>query len=497
MQFRKKQEPWVPRDVEHKLSWSQPEELRVNGQDEPAGVELRVASDTDISKRQQLTVSWWLWTAWMLMMARLLILESYSLSNRTSTPITTLWSMVLPSSERRSPSELRRRAEGRWLRNDQTFNEHGWSITQWRSDETPTFFEFSDRSWIRWKGIPEVGRDYQNALEKQNATSKSSAKLANILWESDALAVNEFHNEPRLVPQRAEHVDGVPGKLSRARWKSMRSKITTSTTLGNITRSAKKSAGQNSIWDSGGAMFKRLGFRTMLTPEGKWVRHPQPAWNTQKRPAVRRVRDSGQRNGNMERKQSVAVSSDDSCSWISHRKHGRWKTKEYAAQNSMKKMTHWVTTMCSQDASPREEAVRCPLKTGDKRLVINYKHQLLTFFKFWLSFFSCIYVTKLAEFLHGVAFVFLEERCYSIEDTRFFLFCSLPRKKWTLLAEIQEGPFSILFKNPARPIVFFIYTCWNYAVKSGLSQFADPNHFSSTVSMGIPTFPFSKLSPQC
>ena len=351
---RKKQEPWVPRGVKHKLSWLQPEDSRVNGQDEPASVELRVASGTDISKRQQLPVSWWLWTAWMLMMARLLILESYSLSNRTSTPVTTRWSLVLPSSERWSPSELRRRAEGWLLRNDQTFNEHGWSVTQWRSDETPTFFEYSDRSWIRWKVIPEVGRDYQNALEKQNATSKSSAKVADILWESDALAVNEFRNELRLVPQRAEHVGGVHGKLSWARWKSMRSKSTVSTTLGKITRPGKKSDGQNSIWDSGGAMFKRLGFRTMSTPEGEWVRHPQPAWNTQKRPAARHVRDSGQRNGNMERKQSVAVPSDDSCSWISHRKHGRWKTKEYAAQNSKKKMTHRVTTMCSQDASPRD-----------------------------------------------------------------------------------------------------------------------------------------------
>ena len=144
--------------------------------------------------------------------------------------------------------------------------------------------------------------------------------------------MNEFRNELRLVTQRAEHVGGVHGKLSQARWKSMRSK----STLGDITRPAKKSDGQNSIWDSGGAMFKRPGFRTMSTPEGKWVRHPQPAWNTLKRPAARRVRDSGQRNGNMERKQRVAVPSDDSCSWISHRKHGRWKTKEYAAQNLMK-----------------------------------------------------------------------------------------------------------------------------------------------------------------
>ena len=180
--------------------------------------------------------------------------------------------------------------------------------------------------------------------------------MADILWESDALAVNEFRNELRLVPQRAEHVGGVHGKLSRARWESMRSKSTTSTTLGNITRPAKKSDGENSIWDSGGAMFKRLGFRTMSTPEGKWVRYPQPAWNTQKRPAARRVRDSGQRNGNMERKQSLAVPSDDTCSWISpvtgNTEGG--KRKKNAAQNLMKKMTHQVTTMCSQDASPRD-----------------------------------------------------------------------------------------------------------------------------------------------
>ena len=334
---RKKQEPWVPRGVKHKLSWLQPEDSRVNGQDEPASVELRVASGTDISKRQQLPVSWWLWTAWMLMMARLLILESYSLSNRTSTPVTTLCSLVLPSSERWSPSELRRRAEGWLLRNDQTFNEHGWSVTQWRSDETPTCFEYSDRSWIRWKVIPEVGRDYQNALEKQNATSKSSAKVADILWESDALAVNEFRNELRLVPQRAEHVSGVHGKLSWARWKSMPSKSTVSTTLRKITRPAKKSDGQNSIWDSGGAMFKRLGFRTMSTPEVKWVRHPQPAWNTQKRPVSRRVSDSGHCEAGAEVKRNHAVPSADSCSWISHRKHRRWKAKEQAAQNSMKR----------------------------------------------------------------------------------------------------------------------------------------------------------------
>ena len=115
----------------------------------------------------------------------------------------------------------------------------------------------------------------------------------------------------------------------------------------------KKSDGQNLTWDNGVVMFKRLGFKTMSPPEGKWVRHPQPAWNTQKWPVARRVRDSGQRNGIMERKQRVVVPSDDSCSWISHRKHGRWKAEGHAAQILDEKMTYRVTTRY-HDAFPKD-----------------------------------------------------------------------------------------------------------------------------------------------
>ena len=64
----------------------------------------------------------------------------------------------------------------------------------------------------------------------------------------------------------------------------------------------------------------------------------------QKRPVPRCVSDSGQCEAAVEQKRNVAVPSADSCSWISHRKHGRWKAEELAAQNVMKKMTYRVTT---------------------------------------------------------------------------------------------------------------------------------------------------------
>ena len=86
-QSQMKQQPWVLRDVKHALSRLKPEVLRVNGQDEPARVELQVANDTDISKRQQLPVSWWWWATWILMMARLLNLGSHTLLNKSSTPV--------------------------------------------------------------------------------------------------------------------------------------------------------------------------------------------------------------------------------------------------------------------------------------------------------------------------------------------------------------------------------------------------------------------------
>ena len=63
--------------------------------------------------------------------------------------------------------------------------------------------------------------------------------------------------------------------------------------------------------------------KTMLTPEEKWFCHPPAPCEPQRRPVPRCVSDSGQCEAGVEQKRNVAVPSADSCSWISHRKHGR------------------------------------------------------------------------------------------------------------------------------------------------------------------------------
>ena len=92
--------------------------------------------------------------------------------------------------------------------------------------------------------------------------------------------------------------------------------------------------------------------KAMATAEGKWWRKLKTRWDFTSVPASRWALCTGQLNGYYEHE--VAVSNAVWHCWVCHRKHGRWKTKEYAAQNSMKKMTHRVTTMRSQDASPRD-----------------------------------------------------------------------------------------------------------------------------------------------
>ena len=207
------------------------------------------------------------------MVTRWLILDSYTLSNRTSTPVTNLWSMVLPSAQRWSPSELRRRAEGWLLQNDQTFIEHGWPATQWRSDETPMFFEFSDRSRIRWKVVTEIGRSSENASKVQNA-----------VWEADAKAMNNFNSGVRLLRPEYELVDRIPGKCPQFRWKSMRSNVTKSTTKDSQT-SLKYYHGQNWVRDSDGVMHEHLRFQMMTTAENKRFCYPRAPCDSQKRSA--------------------------------------------------------------------------------------------------------------------------------------------------------------------------------------------------------------------
>ena len=77
--------------------------------------------------------------------------------------------------------------------------------------------------------------------------------------------------------------------------------------------------------------------KAMLTPEGKWFCYPRALRDYRKNLALRRVRDSGPCEAGADQKRIVTVSSTDCCSWISHRKHGRWKPKEHAAQDLFKR----------------------------------------------------------------------------------------------------------------------------------------------------------------
>ena len=107
-------------------------------------------------------------------------------------------------------------------------------------------------------------------------------------------------------------------------------------TMGDEHRTAREVYDRRRIKLDGGDTGQAMR-KAMLTPEGKWFRHTQAAYEPQKRPVSRRVSDSRQCEAGAEQKRNVAVPSANFCSCISHRKHGRWKTKEYAAQNSMKR----------------------------------------------------------------------------------------------------------------------------------------------------------------
>ena len=77
--------------------------------------------------------------------------------------------------------------------------------------------------------------------------------------------------------------------------------------------------------------------KAMLTPEGKRFTYPRATCDCQKRPVSRRVCDSGHCEAGVEQKRNVTVPSADCCSWISLRKHGRWKAEVQAAIKSMKR----------------------------------------------------------------------------------------------------------------------------------------------------------------
>ena len=109
-----------------------------------------------------------------------------------------------------------------------------------------------------------------------------------------------------------------------------------SPTMGDEHRTAREVYDREKMKLDGGDTGQVMR-KAMLTPEGKWFSYPRTPCDYQKRPVSRRVCDSGHCEARAEIKRNVAVPSADSCSWTSHRKHGRWKAEEQAAQNSMKR----------------------------------------------------------------------------------------------------------------------------------------------------------------
>ena len=231
--------------------------------------------------------------------------------------------------------------------------------------------EQSDRSWIRHKRNP--GAELMQ-LNSDSGDAKTSVPIVDM--ENNHTEVNEKLAEVSRVNPRGQILEGKPLstpsrvmfiKLSRIcpKHPCHETKMTSVRELRelscrslnvqareshlkawNLSKSVPTMGAENrtarevydrrrmklDVGDTGQAMRK-----AMLTPEGKWFCHTLAAYEPQKRPVSRRVSDSGQCEAGAEQKRNVAVPSANSCSWINHRKHGRWKTKEYAAQTSMKR----------------------------------------------------------------------------------------------------------------------------------------------------------------
>ena len=232
-------------------------------------------------------------------------------------------------------------------------------------------FEQKDRSWIRHKRIPRVEL---MLLNSDSGDAKTGVLIVDM--ENNHSEVNEKSAEVSRVNPRGQTLEGkslsTPSqemfiKLSRIcpkhpchetkmtsvrelRELSCRSlddqareshlkawNLSKSVpTMGDEHRTAREVYDTRRMKLDGGDTSQTMR-KAMLTPEGKWFCHTPAAYEPQKRPLSRRVSDSGQCEAGAEQKRNVAVPSANSCSWISQRKHGRWKTKEYAAQNSMKR----------------------------------------------------------------------------------------------------------------------------------------------------------------
>ena len=95
----------------------------------------------------------------------------------------------------------------------------------------------------------------------------------------------------------------------------------------------------------------------MTTPEGKCFNQRATFWDFKKRPVSRRVGLNGKRDGGA--RHVVAASDVASCFWVSHRKHGRWRTTGLVVQECV----HGWTGPASRQNHPKLKLLQLPVST--------------------------------------------------------------------------------------------------------------------------------------
>ena len=208
---------------------------------------------------------------------------------------------------------------------------------KWREGKAPYTFEQCDRSWVQHKGNPEVEMMLPNIVSPDAKTSSLIVGMGNSHSEVNGRRMlfiklsricmthpcNETEmtsgHEPRETSCKSTGDHDRGSQLNT--WNSSKS-----VTTRDEHRTAREVYNRGKMKLDGGDTDQVMR-KAMSTPEGKWFCHPRAACDPQKRPVSRRVSDSGHCEAGAEQKRNVTVPSADSCSWISHRKHGRWKAQ--------------------------------------------------------------------------------------------------------------------------------------------------------------------------
>ena len=248
--------------------------------------------------------------------------------------------------------------------------------TNWREGKATYTFEQSDRSWVRHKGNPGVklmlsNTDCPNAktsvviVDMENSHSETIEKQAEVSRDTQwgqilevqplsPLSRTTFIKHSRICTKHPRHGTKMTSEreLRETRCKSLQDRARESQlnasnstgdhwrpskcpTMGDEHSTARKVYDRQKMKLDGGDTGQVMR-KAILTPEEKWFTYARAPCDYPKRPVSRRICDSGHCEAAAEQKRNVAVPSADSCSWISHRKHERWKAEEQAAQKSMK-----------------------------------------------------------------------------------------------------------------------------------------------------------------